>query len=312
LWSSNGSGVFLPSNMDLNASYQPGTTDEQLGTVRMIITSTGNGVCAAATDTLFLSFTNPLQPAFGVSNACAGSETVFMDASTTSGSPIIGWNWSFDNGGTGNGPQVNTTFATPGQYTATLTVFAQNGCSATITRTIDVLGAPVAGFTLEGELLAETPIAFADTSVGATNWQYDFGDGQGAITASPVHEYSEAGQYIIVQTVTNANGCADRDSLLITIEVKDILPPKLPNAFSPNGDGVNDAFFVRGGPFETMELKVYNSWGEMIFETTDPLAGWDGTHDGKPEINGVYVYTVIAKSVDGVEHDRSGKVTLVR
>jgi gliding motility-associated-like protein len=94
--------------------------------------------------------------------------------------------------------------------------------------------------------------------------------------------------------------------------VKDILPPKLPNAFSPNGDGVNDAFFVRGGPFETMELKVYNSWGEMIFETTDPLAGWDGTHDGKPEINGVYVYTVIAKSVDGIEHDRSGKVTLVR
>jgi hypothetical protein len=64
LWSSNGSGVFLPSNMDLNASYQPGTTDEQLGTVRMILTSTGNGVCAAASDTLFLSFTNPLQASF--------------------------------------------------------------------------------------------------------------------------------------------------------------------------------------------------------------------------------------------------------
>ena len=197
-------------------------------------------------------------------------------------------------------------------YTATLTVFAQNGCSATSSRTIEVLAAPVAGFTLSGELLGETPIAFADTSVGATNWRYDFGDGQGAITASPVHEYDQPGQYLIVQTVTNANGCVDRDSLLITIEVKDILPPKLPNAFSPNGDGVNDVFFVRGGPFETMELRIYNGWGELVFETTDPTAGWDGTHKGKQEINGVYVYSVVATTTEGETHDRSGKVTLTR
>jgi len=312
LWSSNGAGVFLPSNTDLNATYQPGSTDEQLGTVRMILTSTGNGVCAAVSDTLMLSFTNPLQPAFGITNACAGSETVFMDASTTSGSPIIGWNWTFENGATGNGPQASTSFTEPGVYTATLTVFAQNGCSATSTRSIEVLAAPVAGFSMTGELLTETPIAFADTSVGATNWRYDFGDGQGAITASPVHEYAQPGQYLIVQTVTNANGCVDRDSLLITIEVKDILPPKLPNAFSPNGDGVNDVFFVRGGPFETMELRIYNGWGELVFETTDPTAGWDGTHKGKQEINGVYVYSVVATTTEGETHDRSGKVTLTR
>jgi gliding motility-associated-like protein len=170
----------------------------------------------------------------------------------------------------------------------------------------------VAGFTTEGDFLTESPIAVGDTSTGATNWQYDFGDGQGAIVAEPIHEYLEPGQYIIVQTVTNANGCTDRDSLLITIEVKDILPPKLPNAFSPNGDGVNDTFYVRGGPFETMELRIYNGWGEMVFETTDPTAGWDGTHKGKPEINGVYVYSVVATTTEGETHDRSGKVTLTR
>src|SRR5690606_12910030 len=69
---------------------------------------------------------------------------------------------------------------------------------------------------------------------------------------------------------------------------------------------------VRGGPFETMHLRIFNGWGEIIFETTDPEFGWDGTHDGKPEINGVYVYTVVATSTDGREHDRSGKVTLMR
>jgi gliding motility-associated-like protein len=312
LWSSNGSGVFLPSNMDLNASYQPGTTDEQLGTVRMIITSTGNGVCAAATDTLFLSFTNPLQAAFTMNNACAGSGTVFTDASTTTGAPIIGWNWSFGNGTTGSGPQTMSTFATQGQYTATLTVFAQNGCSSTVTQVIDVWNAPVAGFSISGDPFTDTPIEFTDNSFEGTNWQYDFGDGSGAIVAEPTHVYTEEGQYIIVQTVTNSAGCSDQDSLLISIAVKDILPPKLPNAFSPNGDGVNDAFFVRGGPFVTIDLKIYNGWGELIFETTDPTFGWDGTHEGKHAINGVYVYSVIATTVDGILHDRSGKVTLVR
>jgi len=312
LWSSNGSGVFLPSNTAPNATYQPGNTDEQLGTVRMILTTTGNGVCAAASDTLMLSFVNPLQADFTVSNACAGSQTQFTSTSTTTGAPIIGWNWSFGNGTSGSGPQTITRFDTQGQYLATLTVFAQNGCSSTVTRTIDVLNAPVAGFTITGDPFTDTPIEFTDNSFGATNWQYDFGDDQGAIIAEPAHEFTEAGQFIIIQTVTNAAGCTDQDSLLISIEVKDILPPKLPNAFSPNGDGVNDVFYVRGGPFETMHLRVYNGWGELVFETTDPTFGWDGTHEGKPEINGVYVYSVIATSTDGAFHDRSGKMTLVR
>jgi gliding motility-associated-like protein len=105
---------------------------------------------------------------------------------------------------------------------------------------------------------------------------------------------------------------AIRTLLLIVIETKDILPPKLPNAFSPNGDGVNDIFYVRGGPFLTMNLRIFNGWGEVIFESSDPTFGWDGTYNGRPEVNGVYVYTVVATSVDGTEHDRSGKVTLIR
>ncbi|MEZ4757858.1 MAG: gliding motility-associated C-terminal domain-containing protein [Flavobacteriales bacterium] len=311
-WSSNGAGVFLPNAADPNATYQPGATDAQLGTVRMILSTTGNGVCAAAHDTLLLSFVNPLVADFTWSNACAGSQTQFTSTSTTSGAPIVGWNWTFSNGTTGSGPQTGSIFATQGQYTATLTVFAQNGCSSSITRTVDVLQAPVAGFSISGDPFTDTPIEFTDNSFGATGWQYDFGDGNGSLAAEPVHEYAEDGQFIIVQTVSNANGCTDRDSLLISIAVKDILPPKLPNAFSPNGDGVNDTFFVRGGPFETIDLKIYNGWGELIFQTTDPTFGWDGTHDGKHAINGVYVYSVVATTVDGLLHDRTGKVTLVR
>jgi gliding motility-associated-like protein len=191
-------------------------------------------------------------------------------------------------------------------------VFAQNGCSATTTQLVDVVSSPVAGFSIEGDLLTNTELVITDASYGATGWQYDFGDGQGSLDQAPTHVYDEAGQFILVQTVTNAAGCSDRDSMLVSIQESDITAPKLPNAFSPNGDGVNDVFQVRGGPFLTMDLKVYNGWGELIFQSTDPLFGWDGTHDGKMEVNGVYVYAVIATSTDGREHDRSGKVTLVR
>src|SRR5690606_22312455 len=113
---------------------------------------------------------------------------------------------SFSNGASGVGPQTSTSFATAGQYSATLTVFAQNGCSITTTQVFDILDAPVAGFSISGDPFTDTPIEFMDNSVGATNWHYDLGDGNGAIIAEPVHEYTEAGQYIIVQTVSNGAG----------------------------------------------------------------------------------------------------------
>ncbi|MCW5899815.1 MAG: gliding motility-associated C-terminal domain-containing protein [Flavobacteriales bacterium] len=311
-WSTTGTGTFLPSLNDPSASYQPGAGDEAMGSIQLVLTTTGNQFCPAASDTLVVSFTNPLVAAFNLANACAGSQTVFTDASTTAGPAIIGWNWSFSNGASANGPQVNTSFAEPGQYLVTLTVFAANGCQATVSQVIEILAAPVAGFSYEGEPFTGEEIVFTDHSTGATGWYYNFGDGQGTILQNPVHVFQQAGQYIVVQTVTNAAGCTDQDSLLIVIETKDILPPKLPNAFSPNGDGTNDVFIVRGGPFETIELKIYNGWGQLIFETNDPEFGWDGTHKGHPSINGVYVYSVVATTVDGELHDRTGKVTLVR
>jgi len=312
LWTSNGSGVFLPSNTAANATYQPGPTDEQNGTVRMILTTTGNGFCAAASDTLFLSFVNPLQASFTVANACAGSQTVFTSTSSTTGSPIIGWTWSMSNGAAGSGPGMSTSFPESGQYAATLTVFAQNGCSSTVTQVFDIMDSPVAGFDFSGDTFTDSPIEFTDNSTGANSWQYNFGDGNGSFAQEPTHTYTEPGRYVIVQIVSNAAGCIARDSMLVSIGVNAILPPKLPNAFSPNGDGVNDMFFVRGGPFLEMDLRIYNGWGELVFETTDPEFGWDGTHKGKPAINGVYVFSVVATSVDGKEHDRSGRVTLIR
>jgi gliding motility-associated-like protein len=313
VWSTTGSGVFLPDDDVLDPIYQPGPTDSLMQQVVLVLSTTGNGNCPAAIDTTVLSFVNPLDPDFTWSNACVGSATQFVDASTISSGAIIAWNWDLGNGTMASGQQVSTTYDLPGTYTVSLTVVAQNGCSATIELPVTMVVSPVAGFGYTGDPMTGLPIAFSDSSQGAASWHYDFGDGFGAsLDQNPIYTYPEPGQFIVVQTVTNAAGCTDSDSLLILIGQSDILPPKLPNAFTPNGDGVNDVFYVRGGPFVTIDLQIYNGWGELIFQTTDPLFGWDGTYKGEPEINGVYTYTVKATTVDGVEHDRPGKVTLIR
>ncbi|HEU4718854.1 MAG TPA: gliding motility-associated C-terminal domain-containing protein, partial [Bacteroidia bacterium] len=89
-------------------------------------------------------------------------------------------------------------------------------------------------------------------------------------------------------------------------------PPVVPTAFSPNGDGQNDYFIVRGGPFKELELRIYNNWGELIYIGTTQYPGWDGTRDGVPQAIGVYVYTVHAVTPDDHAYDLSGDVTLLR
>ncbi|HMN04495.1 MAG TPA: gliding motility-associated C-terminal domain-containing protein [Flavobacteriales bacterium] len=311
-WSTTGTGTFLPDNTTPGAMYQPSAADSAMQQVFLVLTTTGDPYCAAAVDSLRLSFVNPLSPAFTVGNACSGTQTVFTDASATTGSPIIGRSWDFGNGATGTGQQATHVFPGAGQYLVALTVYAQNGCSATISQMVEVMDAPTAGFTFQGEAFTGEDITFGDQSAGGTAWHYNFGDGHGSLEQNPTHTYTGAGQYIVVQTVSNAAGCSASDSVLIAITDNKITPPKLPDAFSPNGDGVNDVFYVRGGPFKELHLRIYNGWGELVFETTDPEFGWDGTHKGKPEINGVYVYTVEAIAEDGREHSGSGKVTLVR
>jgi gliding motility-associated-like protein len=90
------------------------------------------------------------------------------------------------------------------------------------------------------------------------------------------------------------------------------LPPNVPSAFSPNGDGNNDNLFVYGGPYETLEFKIYNNWGEVIFKTNDATIGWNGTYNGVEQPVGVYVWTVKATTTDGGQHEISGDTSLIK
>jgi gliding motility-associated-like protein len=86
----------------------------------------------------------------------------------------------------------------------------------------------------------------------------------------------------------------------------------IPDAFSPNNDGQNDIFYVRGNCIATMDISIYDRWGNKVFESRNQATGWDGTYNGKPMNTGTYMYSLKGTQFDGTLLDKRGSITLVR
>lgn len=103
------------------------------------------------------------------------------------------------------------------------------------------------------------------------------------------------------------------DVFALSIKVEEVISEVyIPNVFSPNGDGFNDVFLVRGGSFKSFNFKIFNRWGEQIFSSTDRTIAWDGTFKGKEVSSGVYVYQLIYTNSQGVNKRTSGNITLIQ
>ncbi len=109
-------------------------------------------------------------------------------------------------------------------------------------------------------------------------------------------------------TGTDANGCSNTDTVTIVPAEEELY---LPNCITPNEDGNNDVFFAYGINIKTLTMRIFDRWGELIFESNDKRKGWDGTVNGNYVELGVYVYTVQCVWIDGNSKDLRGIVTVV-
>lgn len=264
-------------------------------------------------DTLQKSITvNPTPIAnFVYPKPCEGVPLSIKDQSFVSSGTIVAWNYNFGSGATSTDQNPLYTFSTAADYPVTLTVTSDLGCTDDTTQMIHVNASPTAAFTFNpNPALALENVTFTDQSTGDTisYWHWDFGDGEGDNAQNTNHGYSDGGQYPVYLVVTDINGCIDTAYNQITIG----LLPVLPTGFSPNGDGVNDVFIIRGGPFNGATLQVYNNWGQLIFQSDDPKVGWDGTYKGQPSPVGVYSWTFHVELFGGRIVKKSGDVTLMR
>lgn len=123
--------------------------------------------------------------------------------------------------------------------------------------------------------------------------------------ASPINTIT----YAVV--VTNSNGCKSTDSVTVNVTHNHLI--MVPTAFTPNGDGLNDYFqFYTKGIQKILSVKIFNRWGQQLYESAGNDEGWDGTFKGKPSELGVYVYAISGLTFDGDMLNEKGSVTLLR
>ena len=184
-------------------------------------------------------------------------------------------------------------------------------CQKTESATVTVYPEPTADFSAQ-PLTAETatPITFINQSLNASQFEWDMADGTIYSTFSPVHAYAFDGIYPVWLVAQNQFGC--KDSTALEIEIKS--PPLLfmPNAFTPNGDGLNDHLTYWERNMGEFKLLIFNRFGQIIFSTNSPLEYWDGNFQGKPAQEGLYLWKVVAKTIYGEDFRASGSVLILR
>ena len=163
----------------------------------------------------------------------------------------------------------------------------------------------------EDGILSSDRIRFLDKSSGSPrSWEWDFGDGETSRQSSPSHVFDQKGNFIVMLRVKTSEECVA--SYQMEISITRTYRVMFPTGFTPTREG--DTHFrpkVKG--IASMDLKIFNGWGEMLFQTTDLNSdGWDGMLNGQPIPPGTYVYRADFETDHNEEVTRSGKFLLIR
>lgn len=148
--------------------------------------------------------------------------------------------------------------------------------------------------------------------VGASNWLWDTGDGFFSIDSTPTQQYFLEGEYTISLTAVDSNGCVGKKLKDKHLKVEKPLILNVPNAFSPNGDGVNDYFSAGTLFLQDLFVQIFDRWGNLVYQSANPNFRWDGSLAGEALPEGVFVYTISGHDAQGVPVSRNGSITLIR
>lgn len=192
-----------------------------------------------------------------------------------------------------------------------------NGCTDTLSVWMNNTPPAVPDFTSNPDLndsvlLSEARVQFNNLTEGGIAYQWDLGDGTLTTEVDPVHQYQEPGSYTISLTAYN-------EYLLCPVTISktiEIIPDGvlyIPNAFTPNGDGHNDAFSVKGEGIVSLSMIIYDRWGGEIYRLSSPDQQWYGfSQTGGLAPEGVYTFAIQATFNSGAVLKRGGTITLIR
>jgi gliding motility-associated-like protein len=250
---------------------------------------------------------------------CLGDEEQFVGTSTVDAPyTVTQHNWQWSNGQQQSGIS-DWFYASPqGLVHLTLTATTNAGCSVSITENnvFHVRPLPFADFKFTPDTLSydRPDLIVTDLSSGAETWQYTVSDGFNFNQASFSHRFMEDGNYSIEQLVINQYGC--RDSITKHIHFKPGLLVYIPNAFTPDNDGINDVFYpvITGDDLTDYELVIWDRWGMEVFRSVNRNEAWTGNVNGGEHYakDEVYNYRLIVRGKSSDKLTFEGFVTLLR
>lgn len=234
---------------------------------------------------------------------CAGNKIFLSPVADTSRTQL---RWSFSDGiiATTTG-SISRAFDLGGDVSIQLTTSYRACPDTTRNHTVYVLPYPVVNIGPDTTICTGNALELrnqATTLAGAYKWN------TGVYTEKLT--VTQPGVYSL--TVTSTNGCASTD----TVWVKKSCYLDIPNAFTPNGDGINDYFFPKtqlSGGLQQFSMQIISRWGQLIFETNNKEGrGWDGSYNGVAQPEGVYIYKIEAVIDNSKTEQYQGNITLIR
>ncbi len=247
---------------------------------------------------------------------CPGEEINFMNG----GDNDATWSymWTFGDGTTSSFQNPSHIYNYQGFFSISLQVTDENGCTSILNNGALVTVHPqaVASFTVSTTQASTLNglISTQNYSLNSNSFSWNFGDGFMSTQLNPSHIYEESGYYQITLYATNDFSCSD--SAFITIYIEPSFELFVPNTFTPDGDNFNNTFFAKGFGISNDDFifRIFNRWGDLIFESHDMNEGWEGTD--KRNLNkaqdGTYTWVVYFKDGNNIRHRREGHVNVLK
>jgi gliding motility-associated-like protein len=224
------------------------------------------------------------------------------------------YTWLMGDGTQLSGTTADYVYTEPGNYTIQLIAADPNTCNLADTSqvTLSVYQYAEALFTMSTDIIElNDTVFFNNQSSNADSYLWNFGDGTSDTLTNPQHQFVQLGELQVCLQAINNQQC--NDEYCLPMQVIPVINIGVPTAFSPNDDQLNDILYVEGrNNIQLMNLKIYNRWGELVFETNDPQSGWDGTYKNTPQDMDAFAYTLIADLVSGRRVTAQGNITLIR
>lgn len=304
------------ANPIFSTAYNPQNVSfSQPNTYPVTLTIEENGCLESYTDDVWVADNFDVSFDWNHSEGCPPLSVLFS-ANAIAESPVF-YEWDFGNGLNGNGSSLNFNFENPGNYNLTVTAHTTSGCIETETWTVEnavnVFSIPTPGFSIDPQIVnvLNPEVSIVDLSEGSVSCSYFMSDGEMIDDCDFNYTWTGTGTQTITQYVVNEIGCTSSVTGTVIIEGYVLYAP---NSFTPNGDGVNDFWIPISAGLTAYNLKIFNRWGELIFQSEDSTMPWGGeVHGGKHFApDGIYNYLLTIHDSEGLPHDFIGHVVLTR